>query len=214
MTMAAVVVVAVLVIYPAFREYRYLRQHVGAVAHLRENRSQMDVMDGAAQITERAVGMEGLALAVAYRNQDGQPPPLGLQYQTFITYHVYGAPGNVAIGLEIGLFGGALLIAGPWALVAASLAVGMACRWTESLLAGSVARPELRGSYQAAAAIWLLHFLMFSGNLVMLAKEVLCMVLAAFVVRYAIRWSAARMTFDDATRREGRGHGASLVCHS
>ncbi len=175
----------IVVIYPAFHTYRYIRQEVTIQSYFAEYGAQMEVGQGLQQVTRRLTGMEGLVIATTYRALGYPSPSPSLKYGDFFTYDMWGIPTNMGIGLEIGFYGGTLTIGGPLCLLAASIIFGFMCSLIDHLAERFSARVEAREALHGTLAVWMLAFLLFSGDLLAGVKELFCIGLGATVVRLA-----------------------------
>ncbi|MCL4190257.1 MAG: hypothetical protein KJZ87_00825 [Thermoguttaceae bacterium] len=185
MLAAAAGLLLIVAIYPAFHTYRYIRQEVTIQSYFSEYGAQMEVGQGLQQVTRRLTGMEGLVIATTYRALGYPSPSPSLKYGDFFTYDMWGIPTNMGIGLEIGFYGGTLAIGGPLCLLAASIVFGFACSLIGRLAERFSARVEAREALHGTLAVWMLAFLLFSGDLLAGVKELFCIGLGATVVRLA-----------------------------
>lgn len=183
---AAAGLLVVVSVYPAFHEYRYLRFDMTIDSYLAEYREQMRIEQGLQQVTRRLTGMEGLVMVTTYLAHGYPAPPLGLNYGDFFTYEVWGIPSQMGIGLEMGFLGGILAIGGPFGLLAASVFLGFAFRIMDHMLERFSSNSAARQALHATLAVWLLVFLLFSGNLLANVKELFSIGLGALVVRIVI----------------------------
>lgn len=177
MSMAVVcgTLLVVVFMYPAFHDYRYVRQETSISAYLSDHLSEMGLVAGSKDILQRLSGLEYLTMVITYYELNGPPPEPQLNYQPFILGQVFGIPPSVTIGLGLGCFGGMLLVGGWSGFAPLALMLGAALRLLEDGIDRGIACHELRAACAATLAIWFIFQLMFSGQFPFAAKELVAL---------------------------------------
>ncbi|MCA9179292.1 MAG: hypothetical protein KDB14_32760 [Planctomycetales bacterium] len=171
----AVVVIAVVFVYPAFHYYRYVRNDVDIISYLQQSKSEMGLTRGARDVLRRLNGCGLLTLVVSYYEIGGQRPELCLNYQPFIVRDLFGVPDRAVMGIGLGPFAGMLLLGGWTLFPLLAVGAGAVMRTIEAFIHRALPGIELRVTLLANITVWLLVFMMFSGHFIFDAKTMLGM---------------------------------------
>jgi hypothetical protein len=169
--MIGISLLTVMYAYPAFHNYRYVRNEVGILDYLVNSSSEMGFYAGGEDILRRLNGLEYLTLVVTHFKQGGGAAPLAFDYQPFILEELFGISASIQLGLGIGCFGGLLMIGG-WSLYPVLCVItGMLIKLIEALVVRCMDTPELQAAGLSVIAIWVTFVLMFAGDIAFSLKE-------------------------------------------